>query len=161
MNLTSPKTLITALKFTISPKWLAIIKQFAAKCHVCLAFWLLLTRLKILNLTLLRWAAYRLCRSLTFLNTHHFFKPLHNQSWGCRHWLTDSVYYSLSLTERISKGCHRSPVSEDLINRTCHIPLYPLPFSELIKAIPICCNYTKHVTIKLCRWLIWVVERIN
>lgn len=94
-----------------------------------------------------------------YLNTHYFCNPL--QSWACRNWLTDSVYYSLSLTERISKGGHRSPVSEDLINRTCHIPLHPLPFSELIKAIPICGNYTKHVTIKLCRWLIWVVERIN
>lgn len=83
------------------------------------------------------------------------------QSSSCRHWLTASVYYSLSVSEGIQRACHRSPVSEDLINRTCHIPLHPVPFSELIKAVPICCNYTKHVTIKPCRWLIWVLESIN
>lgn len=114
------------------------------------------------------WWVYCIClfwgeQSKGYTNMWYFWTPVTSplQSWGCRHWLTDFVYYSLSLTERISKGCHRSPVSEDLINRTCHIPLHPLPFSELIKAIPICRNYTKHVTIKLCRWLIWVVERIN
>lgn len=123
--------------------------------------WYLLLQFLHVTSTAVNSYSNRSCPNVIYLNTHHLCKPPHNQSWGCRHWLADSVYYSLSLTERKSKGCHKSTVSKDLINRTCHIGLHAQPFSEIIKAIPICCNYNKHVTINLCPSLIWVVERIN
>jgi len=137
------------------------VKYFAAGGHVCLASSLLITTDEIIAFCLF-WGEQLIgLPVMWYIWTPITSANLYIIKVKAVDIDSQTVYYSLSLTERISKGCHRSPVIADLINRTCHIPLHPLPFSELIKAIPICCNYTKHVTIKLSRWLIWVVERIN